>query len=286
MPGHFTYSLMSEWTGTMLPGPTDAVRELALKSISCGVPSIFINRDPGTNLLAYANLCGLILNRSMIPVMRIYPGDSGQAIQNLFEVCSLGNIKLGWTDGTPDFEWGKLYDTIDSAGRYRLPLDLVLNIDGTPPDAETVTDNLPRLQALSCKYGHIQIVKLDSDTDAPNAMGIDKIAIFQEILKACPSAKAAISPKFWVESVQAGIIADDLGGIAINLAPSTPDLMACVDGALTPLSLTPGIVLIPRLPLLISFYRKGWFSFEVGKALDSWVDKKAFKYYSERPGWL
>jgi hypothetical protein len=286
MPGQITYSLMADWTGPMQPDPTDTIRQLASRLISCGVPSIFVDRDQGTDLTVYANLCSMILNRAIIPTVRIYPGDSGKSIQNLFEVCCLGIIKLGWTDGAPDFEWGKLFDTIDGAGRYRLPLDLVLNFIGVSPDAGTIADNLPRLLALSRKYGHIQVVKLDSETDAPNAIGADKMMLFREFLKTCPSAKAAISQKFWVESVQAGIVADDLGGIAINLTPSASDPATCIDGALTPLYLTPGIVFVPRLPLLISFYRKGWFSFEVGKALDSWVDKKAFKYYSERPGWL
>jgi hypothetical protein len=43
---------------------------------------------------------------------------------------------------------------------------------------------------------------------------------------------------------------------------------------------------MPRLPLTPRLYRLGWFSFEVGKVLDSWVDRKAFNAYKGRPGWL
>jgi hypothetical protein len=44
--------------------------------------------------------------------------------------------------------------------------------------------------------------------------------------------------------------------------------------------------LMSRLPLLPLQYRKGWFTFEVGKVFDAWVDRNAFRFYRDRPGWL
>jgi hypothetical protein len=90
-----------------------------------------------------------------------------------------------------------------------------------------------------------------------------------------------MSSELWSKSESAYQLANDLELVTLNLGEKG-DILAPVQTRAKSI----GIELLPRLPLTIPFYRKGWFSFEIGKVFDSWVGKKAFKYYSARPGWI
>jgi hypothetical protein len=278
---------MADWKGGTTD-QADPVRDMAAKLVLCGVPSIHAGRDSASDLSAYIELCDTIVRRGILPVIQLHPGDPAPPMRNLMEVCCLGILTLKWSDGGPSFDWEKLYETIDGAGRYRLLLDFALDFGAKPPEPDSISPHLPRLEALARKYGHIQAIKLEAFSgNAGDLKSAETVkGIFQAILKACPSAKAAASPKIWNEIEMIRDLADDLSMLEVEIDPNDSKSQDCASDALKPLTGVPDLDFVPRLPLLKTYYRKGWFSFEVGKVLDSWVGKKAFKYYSERPAWL
>jgi hypothetical protein len=282
-----SYSLMADWKGG-ITDQVDSVRNVAAKLALCGVSSIHIDRDRASDPGVYMELCDHIIRRGILPIMDIYPGDPGAPMRNLAEVCCLGVLPLTWVDGKPSFDWNGLFETINGAGRFRFPLDLVLDFGAQPPEMDSITTSLPQLETLSRKYGLIQTVKLVSpDIKVANSDTGQKITgLFRNVLKACPSAKGSVSPEIWNEFDSFRTTVDDLGLLKVDIDFEKPGPQDCATEVLKLLSGIPDLDLTPRLPLLQLFYRKRWFSFEVGKVMDSWVDKKTFKYYAERPGWL
>jgi hypothetical protein len=154
---------------------------------------------------------------------------------------------------------------------------------------ESILPILEPLGALARKYSHIQIVKLVSlpGVGQNPALEKDALSLFEAVLKACPKSKAAVEPDIWMASESARLIAKDLGGVTVtadDLAQETS--YPGVIGRVHTFAGSIGMELMSRLPLLPLQYRKGWFTFEVGKVFDAWVDRNAFRFYRDRPGWL
>jgi hypothetical protein len=134
------------------------------------------------------------------------------------------------------------------------------------------------------KYGHIQLVKL-TEAEATPADG-DALSVFERMVKLLPKSTAGVSAELWANWAPVREVSNDLGGIAFRVDQDSGKVTS--DELVQVQSAADGNVgrVVPRLPLLIPFYRKGWFTFEVGKVLDAWIDRTAFRYYRRRPGWL
>jgi hypothetical protein len=106
------------------------------------------------------------------------------------------------------------------------------------------------------------------------------------VLSACPKALASVAHPLWVRKSSVRKITSDLGSVVVWKDDEDREPEPDPLGAVEYLAKSMGAEVIPRLPLTPAFYRKGWYSFEVGKALDAWVERRAFRAYAERPGWL
>jgi FO synthase subunit 1 len=73
--------------------------------------------------------------------------------------------------------------------------------------------------------------------------------------------------------------ANDLGGISREkdfVNPDSPwEEIAVYEKSL----MTRGVALIPRLPIYKQFYKKRWFSDQVGAVISTWVKRREFQYY-------
>jgi hypothetical protein len=260
---------------------SDLIYEIAPKLTENGIASLVIRRAGDDDPEAAGEVCAKALKRTMLPVIQLHPGDKIAALRNLAETCCLGYLELGWKDGTGEFDAQDVLRLIDGAGRFRLPIDLSLRFAPAPPH-DSISEFMEKLRFLAAKYGHIQLVKLTHAAPADN----NALSVFEGIGKILAKSTLGVSAEVWAQWKAVREVSNDLGGVAFEMDPDSGKTssgeLALVQG-----EIDGGVGrLVPRLPLLVPFYRKGWFTFEVGKVLDTWVDRNAFRYYSRRPGWL
>jgi hypothetical protein len=286
MPGEITYYLFKKFgNGTDLG--SDEIQAWPRRLIELGVPAAVISRPQVSPLENYIRLCEFFLTKGILPVIDIHPGDSTPPMRNLSEVSCLGNMHLSWIDGMASFKWDEALDTINGLGRNRMPVDLQLELSGAIPEAESLTENLGKLEFFARKYGHIQSVKLGGMyPDPTDEYRTVLVAFFESFHKACPKSIASAAPSIWADALQHRNPPFDFGSIeykgGLDDEFSIPDEIGKASKEADKL----GIGLKQRMPITLDFYRKGWFAFEIGKVLDSWIGKKQFRYYANRPGWL
>ena len=275
MVAQLTYVLTVDCKGE-LENVIEDIQELAPKLLERGVSSLYLRRDPGSGLDAAARISEIVLKRGFLPIIELHPGDPTPPIRNLSETCCLGTLSIALKADTLAFNADEFLDTFNGTGRFRLPIDIILDPGDANIGSAAFKEFLPRLEFLVKRYSHVQLVKLASSTSDKDAH-----ELFIGLLKACPKSVPSISSDLWPKSDVYSRLARDLELVPVDLSTKA-DPLASVQAK----AKSEGIELLPRLPLTTAFYRKGWFAFEVGKVFDSWVGKKAFKYYSVRPGWI
>lgn len=263
-----------------IPG-SDFIYEIAPKLTEGGISSLVIRRAADDDPEVAGEICAKALKRSMLPVIQLHPGDRIAALRNLAETCCLGYLELAWKDGAGEFDAEDVLRLVDGAGRFRLPIDLLLKF-APAPSLDSISEFMEKLRFLAAKYGHVQLVKLAHSDPADNIA----LTVFEGIGKILPKSTLGVSAEVWAQWKAVREVSNDLGGVAFEMDPDSGKTssgeLALVQG-----EIDGGVGrLVPRLPLLVPFYRKGWFTFEVGKVLDTWVDRNAFRYYSSRPEWL
>ncbi len=287
MPAEITYVPTAEHRIKMGIS-TEIVKDLARRLRERELPACFVRREHGRSLKAATDACRILLEKGILPVVELYPGDTAGPLRILEETCSVGVLLLKWVDGEPEFDKAELMETLDGTGRHRLPLDLYVDPGKVAPKGRAFKSFLSELNKLALKYGHMQGVRLVATPpgdEKESGKGGDEV--FKPILDACPKALASVTPDLWTKWEAIRRISRDLGGV-IFPACEKEDVSSYADpvSAVKYVAKTLRISVVPRLPLTPRLYRLGWFSFEVGKVLDAWVDRKAYRPYAERPGWL
>ncbi|MFH1676752.1 MAG: hypothetical protein ABIC40_06970, partial [bacterium] len=226
------------------------------------------------------------LRYEILSVCQLDLSDSSPEIRNLSEFCSLGIVNLipGESDN------GKFLGLLDTTGRHRLLTDIEVSVGDSDFTVEETESLSVGLNQLAKKYGHIQRVRLvsignrESDKNREDAT----FGRFLTLARSCPKAIIAVSPELWISRVGLRESSNDLGCVAVfknNEFEPVTDSPGKTD-SLFSFALKEGIQIERLLPVSYSYYRKGWYSFEVGKVLDSWVDHKPFQYYKEPYAWL
>lgn len=248
------------------------------------IPACYIGRGTGISLGMAIKMSQVLTKREILTVIELQTGDNVLDYRILFETCVLGTVELAWKSGQPDFDLKGLKGLLDSAGRHRLPVDLVVNFGNIFPDREEFGPVVSEIGELADKYGHVQVVKL---TGIPENEMPAAIELLKSLVEVCPRSKPAVSPDLWIKYGEIRTYAADLGLIEIQLEGSSIEKFIAKDiSESAEIAESIGLVATPRLPLVPRFYSKGWYSFEVGKVLDHWVDRKVFRAYRDRPGWL
>ena len=253
------------------------VQELAPKLMERGISSLYVRRAPGSGIEPFIKVSEAILKRGFLPIIELHPADPTPPIRNLAETCCLGTLTIALQGDSLAFNPDQFLDILNGAGRFRLPIDIVFDPGGANAQSPGFRDFLPKLEFLVRRYSHVQCVKLVSSQTPDNAA----LDLFAALMTACLKSIPSISSDLWPILESAYRIARDLEVVTVDLKSKGDPLASTAAKAKSE-----GIELLPRLPLTTQFYRKGWFAFEVGKVFDSWVGKKAFKYYSVRPGWI
>jgi hypothetical protein len=253
------------------------------------IPACIIRRPSAGDLDSAVKIAAQLAGCKVLPVVEIHPGDTTAPLRNLAETCVSGILVLKWTDGNPDFDHDKMLDILNATGRFRLALDLIFSFEGSAPEFGGFRSLIDEMTPFTKKYGHSQVVKFDNIAcDAAHDTSGDAWPEMLKILSmACPWALAAVSPSIWVECSSLRIVASDLGLVIIEPGVSQVEKQFPVDlkGA-DKIASDMSLPLAPRLPLIPRFYRKGWYSFEIGKILDYWTGRNIFRAYRDRPGWL
>ena len=270
---------------TMVEAAHEFGRNLRNKEL----PACIVRRSHGISLGMAIKLSEAFTERGILPVIEIEIGDDVLDLRNLFETSVLGTVKLQWENGQAAFDHRGIYELVDNAGRHRLPLDLLVTFNDELPDPKEYRSIVRKIGELADKYGHVQIVKLmgmpenGSGQDIPLKAGEH----LKMLLDVCPRCKAATSPELWIKHREIRDIAGDLGLVSIDREKSSIEEFVSVElKKASDFAESIGLAVFPRLPLVPRFYFKGWHSFDVGKVLDSWVDRKIFNRYRNRPGWL
>ncbi len=263
----------------------DSVRDLGRKLQLKETPACVVRMGAGEGLDAATAISREFLKREILPIVELRTDDPISPLRNLVEFCALGTVDLIWSDGEPGFREDDLLGLVTGAGRNRLLLDLILHFHNRPPVLESFQSLSENIGKVAGKYSHIQSVKL-AEVGDPGIVE-EAIAAFEIMLKACRRSKPSAGPSLWINNSPIRAIANDLGIIAVDTSEQGGAVYQSADlkGA-EYLAGKLGIQVVPRLPLLPRYYAKGWFSFEVGKVLDSWTGRKAFLAYRNRPDWL
>lgn len=266
-----------------------AARDFARTLMDRVIPACVLRYSSIGGLGLVADASVELVKAGILPVTELNTADPTPPLRNLFESCALGILQLVWIDGEPAFNSDDVLETLNGTGRFRLPIDLVLHFRGLVPDSREYQKIVRKMSEFTGKYGHTQVVHLaeiphrDGDTD----FSADAIDRFKTMIGICPRTLPAVSPSLWVNYSDMRLIAGDLGIHPIDVMESSGDTFHSgeLKGA-SYMAKQIGLPVMPRLPLVPRFYRKGWYSFEVGKVLDSWVDRRLFRDYKERPDWL
>jgi hypothetical protein len=228
--------------------------------------------------------------RGILTVVELYPDDPVLPFRNLAEWVVSGTIGLHWVDGVPAFDADALLDLLDGAGRHRLVLDLILKFRGTLPDEKEFKSWVRKAGKWMKKYSHVQTVKLaEIPADADAEMKQSIAGYITSVLEVSRWSMRSISASLWAGHEDLRTVAADFGFITVDPDVEQPVVAVQKTGELADASRIAKDSAIPvyaRLPMVPRFYSKGWFAFEVGKTLDAWVDRNAFREYRERPGWL
>lgn len=249
------------------------------------IPSAFIRRDPEIDPANLQNVSEIFLKRNVLPIVELHPGDDPGPMRNLGEVACCGVMNVHFRNSEPSFDPGRFMETLNAAGRHRLPLDIhIVPGDGTA-DNKLLDAFLKNFNLLADKYGHIQTVYLAALPPPENRES--QLNFFNAMVKNSHGATPSIVPSLWMGAEALRNLASDLGIIPFSVDPGGEILVEKNPvGSIKYFGDSAGLEIAPRLPLIRKFYRKGFYSFEVGKVLDSWVDRTAYRDYSERPVWL
>lgn len=266
-----------------------AARDFGKNLMDRVIPACVLRYSSPGGLGLVTDASAELVEIGILPVTELHIADPTPPLRNLFESCVLGILQLVWMDGEPAFEIDDVLETLNGTGRFRLPIDLVLHFRGKVPENRAFRRTLKRMSEFTGKYGHVQVVHLAEIPHRTNDMDFADEALerFREAIDICPRTLPAVAPSIWVNYSSMRRVAGDLGIHPIDVRESAGDAFQSneLKGA-EYLAKQMGLPMTPRLPLVPRFYRKGWYSFEVGKVLDSWVDRKLFRDYRERPGWL
>jgi len=288
MAAQLSYAPVAEF----IHGTSDyvtAAKQLARELEEKEIPACLIKRSGDGDLESALRACAEFVKKGVLPVVEIYPGDPISALRNLSETCVTGLLTLAWENGEPVFDFSKLEEILNGAGRFRLALDLLLEFNGAIPSFDSYKSLVVQIGTFAKKYSHVQLVKLN--VLPVSKPGDDPPDAFPEMLKilaeACPWSKPAVSPVIWVNYSSLRSVASDLGLVPVDITRSEEDggYRVELNGADSYAS-GMGLPVLPRLPLIPRYYRKGWYSFEIGKILDKWIDRTTFRAYRDRPGWL
>ena len=287
MPTEITYVPTAEFR----PGPgtaPDQAGNIARRLKDREIPTCHIRREPGLSLPTAINAAENILGYGILPVVEIHPGDDTAQIRILAESCTVGTLALSWEDGEPKFDSDAMLETLNGAGRHRLPVDLWIDPGKIEPESQAFNLLVSEIETLAKKYGHIQVVMLvGAPIEGNEATDREKVGVFGPVFNACPNALAAVALKLWTARESVRKISRDLGSV-IYPSSEIEDSSSYMDplGPDSSIGKKLGVEVLPRLPLTPRLYRLGWHSFDVGKVLDAWIDRKAYERYRIRPGWL
>jgi len=278
------YAPVIELIDTSRDNADDISWELRRKEL----PACLLNRQSQDSLELATELCGMFINRGILPVVRLWPDDDPILLRNLIEIALCGTVHLHWDENGEAFDTTGMFRILDGTGRHRVPLDLELHIKNVPPEAESTSETIDKIGEIADKYGHVQVVRLHEVPLNADDAAIQSVGdFFQSVVKVCPHTKPAISPQIWINNSNLRVHASDFGLCLIDRLDSGLSQYSSGElGAVDQILRQEGREKVARLPLVPAYYRKGWFSFEVGKVLDSWTDRRAFNEYKERPGWL
>jgi len=249
------------------------------------IPACVLGRSGKLGIDSLSELCREFLRYEILPVCRLNLSDSSPEIRNLSEFCSLGIINL-----SPGPDIDKIPGLIDLTGRHRLLTDIEISF-GDSVFSDDETEKLIRgLNRFAKKYGHIQRVKLISPgtEKTDSSIAVAAIEQFFKIARSCPKAIISASPEFRMSRAGVRESIADLGCVSVftgnefesdSSSPKKPD-------PLFAFAQKEGLAIERALPVSYPYYRKGWYSFEVGKVLDSWADRSSFRYYKEPYAWL
>ncbi len=266
----------------------DLAADLANRLSARHIPACFVRREAREGLEFAERVAAQILRRGVLPVVELKQDDPSPPIRNLVETCALGVLRLDWMNGSPAFDVGNVLEVLNGAGRFRLPVDLLIHFGDSLPSQNDFAPFVDQLAEYTKKYGHVQVVKLGSmPADADETVVDEALGLVRSILNICPGSMGAVGPLLWVGSSSVRSLTGDLGLIEVDMEESTEQEYRSNDlKEASRVADRFGMPVMPRLPLTARFYRKGWYAFEVGKVLDGWVDRRAFRPYRERPGWL
>ena len=263
--------------------------DLARSIDRLAIPACVIHREPNASPHHLISASSTFLGRGILPIIEIYPGDEEGPMRNLAETVCIGTLMLRWKDGLPDFAADKMLEVFNSTGRHRISMDIHVDPGEATLDRKLFRSFLTDFAFLAKKYGHVQTVYLanlapDSDDEVDDYEGI---GVFKAIHRGCPHAMASMNPRLWMAKAQRREIAADLGIISVKLTESGEiGVNSNPIGSIQYFAKSNGMTLVPRLPLTFRLYGKGFYSFEVGKVLDLWVNRSAYHNYSKRPEWL
>jgi len=255
-------------------------RELKKKEI----PACFIHRGSEIDFSMAIKISQAVIRFNVLPVVELREGDNVPEFRILFETCVLGTINVAWKSGEPEFDPPRLFELIYNAGRHRLPLDIRITFIDSFPELNIYQPIVKKIGELADKYGHVMTVTL---TGIPQDGSELSVKYLHALTVVCPRSKPSATPRLWMNNQKIRSSVSDLGLVPIELEGSSIENFAAKeisDLAIQAESI--GLQIKPRLPLLPGFYAKGWYSFEIGKVLDGWADRKVFREYRDRPEWL
>jgi len=289
MPAQLSYVPVAEYR-TDKPEFVEETREFARHLFDREVPACFFRRNQGQDLhraILVAKECN---SRGILTVVELHPDDPVLPFRNLSEWAVSGTMDLQWVDGSPAFNLENVLELLDGAGRHRLVLDLNLRFTGSLPDEKDFKTFVRKAGKWTKKYSHVQSVKLAGIPDNTDESTREILAgYYTWLLEVSRWSMRSISASIWSEHRDLGSIASDFGSIAIDPELDEP-LIAVQKGVdlagAVKLAKEMAVPVVARLPIIPRFYSRGWYAFEVGKALDAWIDRSAFSDYRNRPGWL
>ncbi|MCX6645223.1 MAG: hypothetical protein NTY09_02520 [bacterium] len=283
MSAKLTYAPVVEFQnggGSLVETAENFGRELKKKEI----PACIIRRGSEIDFSMAIRISQALVRHNVLPVVELLEGDNVPDFRILFETCALGTVDASWKSGEPEFDPTRLYELIYNAGRHRLPLDLRINFIDSLPELNIYQPIVKKIGELADKYGHVQVVTL---TGIPQDSSGLSVKYLQALSIVCPRSSSSATPRLWIDNQKIRSSVSDFGLIPVELEGSSiENFVAKEISESTILAESIGLQIKPRLPLIPGFYAKGWYSFEIGKVLDSWTDRKVFHDYRDRAEWL
>jgi hypothetical protein len=272
------------------PDYLDESKELARQFYENEVPVCYIRRMSGADIERASIVSPVFNKKGVLTVVELHGSDPVLSFRNLAEWAVCGTVALIWEDGEPAFDKDAMLNLIDGAGRHRLVLDIILRFQGGLPDEKKYKSMVKAVGAWTKKYSHTQSIKIDVVPDGFDEEQLKQVLEYARFnLEYSRWSLPSIAPSLWVKYPQLREFASDLGLVVIDPNADDP-----IDSALVATEMREvvkmanelAVPVVPRLPLIPRFYSKGWYAFEVGKTLDLWTDRRDFRRYRDRPGWL